>query len=467
VVCLRTALPLATEQDVTLAVAANGQAAVWWNGRRLADDYEGLLRLDPVHAVAGFNLLEVHVRADVDGALRGFWALTADPEAFTRPHWLVPGDGSQSGSVVSARCVIRLETEPAAATLQLGTDGVAKLSLNGREVASQGGFDPYGSYLRVIPYHVGQFLHAGDNELKVEITDSGSPIALFVDGFVVEEGGQTTSVVTDESWVLERDGQRVPTRLRRSHASQPLDSQWARLVPRPHPLPRAGWLESDPAGAAGRPSPSGVIDLVPDASPRLDRPAEWFRVTLPPGTTRVDLPALGGAARFWVDGDEVQATGSTIDLRQGRQSSRTLAVRVEPVAGGTGGALWAAPLTFDVGDGEIDIGDWTEFGLGSFSGAISYRRVVRLDDAVSGAVLDLGSVRGSVEVTVNGQVAGVRVWSPYRIDVSPWLVAGDNELVVTVFNTLAPYLDDASPTRMVYPGQRRSGLYGPVRLETR
>jgi hypothetical protein len=45
------------------------------------------------------------------------------------------------------------------------------------------------------------------------------------------------------------------------------------------------------------------------------------------------------------------------------------------------------------------------------------------------------------------------------------LRAGDNEIRVDVFNTLAPYLDDSSPTTMVFAGQRVSGLLGPVMLK--
>ena len=37
-------------------------------------------------------------------------------------------------------------------------------------------------------------------------------------------------------------------------------------------------------------------------------------------------------------------------------------------------------------------------------------------------------------------------------------------LEVLVLNTLGPHLDAVSPTPYVFPGQRASGLLGPVRL---
>ncbi len=80
------------------------------------------------------------------------------------------------------------------------------------------------------------------------------------------------------------------------------------------------------------------------------------------------------------------------------------------------------------------------------------------------ALLDLGRVRGTAEVRVNGSVAGVRVLSPYVFDLTDLLTSGENELEVLVLGTLGPYLDTQSPTHYVFPGQRTTGLFGPVKL---
>src|SRR5437764_9747884 len=55
------------------------------------------------------------------------------------------------------------------------------------------------------------------------------------------------------------------------------------------------------------------------------------------------------------------------------------------------------------------------------------------------AQLDLGRVRGTAEVHVNGEAVGVRIWSPYTFDVTNHLRPGENELQVWVYNTLGPY----------------------------
>ena len=79
-------------------------------------------------------------------------------------------------------------------------------------------------------------------------------------------------------------------------------------------------------------------------------------------------------------------------------------------------------------------------------------------------LLDLGRVRGTAEVHVNEELIGVRIWSPYVFDLTDHLRPGENELHVTVYNTLGPYMEAVSPTSFVFPGQTVSGLFGPVTL---
>jgi hypothetical protein len=67
---------------------------------------------------------------------------------------------------------------------------------------------------------------------------------------------------------------------------------------------------------------------------------------------------------------------------------------------------------------------------------------------------------------INGKQAGVRVWSPYQFDITDLAQAGENTIDILVLNTLAPYLDAVSPTHYVRPGQKVSGLFGPVRLHS-
>ena len=127
--------------------------------------------------------------------------------------------------------------------------------------------------------------------------------------------------------------------------------------------------------------------------------------------------------------------------------------------------MLTGPIAFTVGPGRMELVDWQEAGLVNHSGGVRYRRRLELGlpDEIE-LTLDLGTVRGTAEVLIDGESAGVRVCSPYRFDLSRWLGRGAVTLEVLVLNTLGPHLDAVSPTPYVFPGQRASGLLGPVRL---
>ena len=172
---------------------------------------------------------------------------------------------------------------------------------------------------------------------------------------------------------------------------------------------------------------------------------------------------------------EVTVDGVRVDARQAQPAScarcwatarerrRRCEIAVAPAPGLSGGAVLAGPVAFTVGPGRMELIDWQEAGLANHSGGVRYRR--RLDPGpLDAATLDLGTVRGTAEVLIDGESAGIRVCSPYRFDLSGWLGRGAVALEVLVLNTLGPHLDAVSPTPYVFPGQRASGLLGPVRL---
>ncbi|MFD7635537.1 hypothetical protein ACFV8G_18775, partial [Streptomyces sp. NPDC059873] len=231
---------------------------------------------------------------------------------------------------------------------------------------------------------------------------------------------------------------------------------------------------------------------VPGARPEV----EWFRCELPPGTRRLTVDTQGATTVF-IDGREhtvtsLAGTGPdsggvagahtvTVDLSaDGPSGTRTATLRVETRPGHQGGAALAGPVRCEVGPGRIRTGDWEARGLAEYSGGVRYSRVMTLPadadaDAGTGTrtrtrtgqvSLDLGRVRGTAEVRVDGVTAGVRVCSPYVFDLTGLAGPGDRTVEITVFGTLAPYLDATSPTHFVFPGQRVTGLMGPVRLIT-
>jgi len=148
-------------------------------------------------------------------------------------------------------------------------------------------------------------------------------------------------------------------------------------------------------------------------------------------------------------------------------------IAVEPAPGLSGGALLAGPVRCHVGPGRTELADWQAIGLQSHSGAVRYRRHIEAPgdggtggDALPTTILDLGEVRGTAEVLVDGRRVGVRVCSPYTFDLTGRVGPAGARLEVLVCNTLAPHLDAVGPTPFVFAGQKRSGLFGPVSVTT-
>jgi hypothetical protein len=203
--------------------------------------------------------------------------------------------------------------------------------------------------------------------------------------------------------------------------------------------------------------------FVPDAKVGQGS-AEWFRWVLPPGAVEMCL-RVAGEARVWVDGSELPVESNTVRIPASDQVKRVAYLRVVSERGRTGGGVFLDPVTYLTDSGHIRLGDWGEQGLHAYSGGVRYRTTFALDALPDTSLaLDLGRVRGTAEVWVNGQLVGARIMSPYRFDIAHAAQVGTNRVEVLVLNTLAPYLHAVSPTHYVRPGQTVSGLMGPVRL---
>ena len=78
---------------------------------------------------------------------------------------------------------------------------------------------------------------------------------------------------------------------------------------------------------------------------------------------------------------------------------------------------------------------WTELEGGDVNEAAGvYTTSFTLEDAPGRAVIELGDVRESAEVRVNGELAGTLISAPFTLDIGKLLHAGENELSVTVRN---------------------------------
>ena len=104
------------------------------------------------------------------------------------------------------------------------------------------------------------------------------------------------------------------------------------------------------------------------------------------------------------------------------------------------------------------LGTWTEFAdARSFSGTGWYSHSIQCPvNAGSGRVfLECGKIEGFAEAKVNGKSAGIRLWAPFRFDVTGMIKPGPNAIEIGVTNTRA---------NEILPQKVDAGLLGPVRL---
>jgi hypothetical protein len=209
-------------------------------------------------------------------------------------------------------------------------------------------------------------------------------------------------------------------------------------------------------------------DLIYDCQPEGLKSVGWYRFSAPPGAEQAKLNLDAKSAQAWIDGKEVKVVEDSIQFPKSSSSATAMtqvALRVNHKTGSYEGAAFQAPVAFKCGRGKIDLGDWCKSGLVYYSGGVKYIRKIHLDSVQNSrqVLLDLGDVRTSAEVKVNGRSIGVRLAPPSTFDLTDAVHVGDNEIEVEVLNTLANYMS-AGPSRYVYPGQTVSGLLGPITL---
>ncbi len=319
----------------------------------------------------------------------------------------------------------------------------------------------------------------------------------------VTTGRITGYAATGEGFAtVARGGQEI--RLASSPGEPPapleLDGEWEFAAEGGNALVLGHWLAT--AEAPGMPiehyaapdaSTEGWLPMVPGAwsyqlpaGPGLPYPIPvWYRATFNatyvPAQLQLIVDGFAGASwRVYVNGREVMAQGvrSSFDSQMRaleigglvRAGENVVAIRLV-LTGPTDGLLDLLKLLGDFSLAERAGGDrslasprrtlrpapWTEQGYPYFSGLGIYRRRFSLPPAFAGQRVFLEpSMRDDVvEVLVNGQSAGVRLWAPYAVEVTGLLRPGENVLELRVANTLVNLLEATA---------RPSGLAGAPRL---
>ncbi|NGN64712.1 hypothetical protein G5C51_12470 [Streptomyces sp. A7024] len=431
-VAVRTGLPLPDRTGLHLAVGSNAARRVWVDGAELPSEGGGYQSFSPLPAhTAGRTVdLEIEFTAERDGPLRASFAVVADPDAYRRPEWLT-GAGDVSHT-------FRLDEVPASgAEVLVAGEGACSVLVNGVEVGRQGDFSPYPGHqqVHVNPHDLSGVLRAGENTITLRPAE-GTAVALDSPGL---------GLISGPDWAAEP--------VRRFHERDP---RFLCARVRPHPLPGAHWLE--PGAAPG----DTVVPVVPDRAPGPR--TEWLRFPAPLGTTALRIPTdLDVLVRL---GDlEYKPDGGRVALPVPLAAAIPVVLEIRAVDGRRGGALLDGAIEVEVAESPVRLASWEELGLRALGGQVRYRTVITAPPAADRVVLDLGEVRGTADVLIDGRLVDQLVWGPWRTEITDALGTGEHLLEVVVRGTLAGYLDDASPTMAVTAGQTRTGLFGPVRLQ--
>ncbi len=206
-------------------------------------------------------------------------------------------------------------------------------------------------------------------------------------------------------------------------------------------------------------------DLAYEIAPHKERRVAWYRCEAPAGTHTFHLDVDAEGVQVWVNGVEAEFRDGQIRLNAPVADVAQVALRVAQKPGVYAGAAIRRPVRFECAEASLPLGDWSRYALESYSGGAVYKKSFSLEsEQLQGEViLDLGAVNTTAEVTVNGQNVGVRLARPYRFDITGQAREGENELEVTVYNTLANYFSTGPyESEYVFPGQTVSGLLGPV-----
>lgn len=452
---------VATERpgDADLVIGAGAARRMWWNGQEVPTG-AAYLSVAPVTANAT-NVLELHLGRSEnapgfhvhDSTLGCFFALAA-PGAFgSRPELMCVGHGLVPDGRVHYSHQLDVGSPVESAVLVVGAGTGLSILIDGQDVARQERVEYYETSGAAEPmffrHDVTAWLGVGTHEVALVADSTQSVDVVYVD-LVVQHADGATTLASGPGWSTLTGGRTGGSRVHRGH--------WSELAPahaaaRSHPLPEVEWLN-------GRPVVGQPVDRVRTAV-SLQGSRQCFQVEVPAGTTRIELPTrLRATAEL--DGDAVEEHDGVLALAATLRQPAVLTVTTEPTAFDRGGAAWSGPLTVHTRPAPLRLGSWRHLGLRSWSGGVRYSQDVELPSGTGPVTLDLGRVRGSVVVFVDGERAGSAFCAPYRFELPRRQERV--RLEITVYNTLGPFFDESTPTTWVWPSQLESGLYGPVRL---
>ena len=143
----------------------------------------------------------------------------------------------------------------------------------------------------------------------------------------------------------------------------------------------------------------------------------------------------------------------------------TFTLETDPGAAFTGAI--PEPVSILHENGRLPLCDVSKTGaLINYSGKMAYRKTVTLGkrDEDSRVLLSLGQVFVTASVQVNGKNVGILTYPPFVCDITDAVTDGENEIEITVSNTLCNHYSTAPSAYSNFPEDAASGLVGPVEI---
>ena len=347
-----------------------------------------------------------------------------------RPDWI---DNAQKKQLFLRKEFV-LEDVPAKAELCIVAVNRWTLYVNGKEVAfCENGRTP--SVVDVCAY-----LTKGENLIAIKVENDtpmdhfnllpvseipeNEMISLLLQGEITV-GGKTELLCSDSTWdVLEKEQNGWETNDFETNA------RTARSV---DALIVCGecehWLK---AWERGRPPllPWGDIELFGKTVSYPQRIC--YTVTLPAGTKEIAYPEVSGSdVEIMIDGIERSFKDEVLKIHpDGLPHTMNISLWANSGNDGLLSNVSVKTTAF-----ESTLCDWRLHGLKWYSGFARYKNKITLAKGEGRYILKMPGVSFHAEVWVNGRFAGERVWQPYELDVTDFIIDGENEVVVIVSNS--------------------------------
>ncbi len=467
-VCAKTSVIAPHEGDYWIRMESNAEIKGWINGKEISWNGGPEEQTAPIYLKEGANEILIRAKSIVTGLIRAGIEVNVEARP-SLPKWIYaskPNSKSQFVKYITTSS----ETPIQKVRLVFAARGLVALYVNGAKVTEHGDFNPYIRQGQE-EVDVTELWKDGENEIKFLLPEGEGEV--LADGVIEFFSGEEIEFCTGEDW---KDEEGNPPEILHEAVLQFAETETLWIKHRPHPLPNVGWLLPD---AVSEPKPL-PFHFEPS---KIGKPI-WIRFPLPVGATKMKL-SCDGDYRVWINGKESPVSNNSISFTP-QLAGTIAAIRIVPTGPYSEADALIEPIRFETAPIVGELGDWrTKLALPHHSGVVEYEREIELSGTKT-AVLDLGHIRGTAEVWLDGKPLGVRAWRPYRYNLSNNLTKGPHDLRVRVTNTLGTHYEVGRPSSNVggnldskvsYWNEAEKhikenwsnlfasgGLYGPVRL---